>query len=73
MFDVHIDYLFYKKFVGQPEFILNLYAWIYLYIFENYEWIILWAYWICFEKLWQVMTRSSVWYLVLSKEQSYYS
>ena len=40
MFDVHIDYLFYKKFVGQPEFILNLYAWIYLYIFENYELII---------------------------------
>ena len=44
----------------------------YLY-FENYEWIILWAYWICFENLWQVVIRSSVWYLVLSKGQSYYS
>ena len=58
---------------------LNLFKFVcamYPYIFENYDWIIfvsilnelfMWVSCICFENLWQVVIRSLVWYLVLSK------
>ena len=40
MFDVHIDYAFYEKLVGQPNLFKLLRVNMSLY-FENYEWIIL--------------------------------
>ena len=73
MFDVHIDCLFYEKLVGELEFFkicMHEYIFIFLRIMNG---LFLWSYWMCFENLWQVVIKSSILYLVRSKEQSYCS
>ena len=44
-----------------------------LYFWRIMNGLFLWVYWICFENLWQVVIKTSVLYLVLSKGQSYCS